>query len=208
MVYLVKTPWLIKKWIYPRYLWSMPRDEKKIYLSFDDGPHPAATPFVLDQLKQYNATASFFCIGKNVAAYPDLYKRILAEGHITGNHTYDHLNGWKVGDKAYFESIAKAAQFIDSKLFRPPYGRITAFQGKQVIEKLGLTVVMWSVLSADFDISITPQKCWENVQHAAGNGSIIVFHDSEKAMERLAYALPQVLEHFSKKGYRFERLPG
>ncbi|MEO6316515.1 MAG: polysaccharide deacetylase family protein [Chitinophagaceae bacterium] len=206
MMYLVKTPWLIKKWLYPHYLWSMPREQKKIYLSFDDGPHPEATGFVLDALKKYNAKASFFCIGKNVAANPAIYKRILSEGHATGNHTYDHLNGWKANDITYFENITKASKYIDSHLFRPPYGRITSFQGKQAVEKLGLTVVMWSVLSGDFDTAISPQKCWANVKRSTGNGSIVVFHDSEKAMERMKYALMETLEWFSKQGFVFEKL--
>ena len=160
MAYLVKTPWWVKKWVFPNYQWSMPRNQKKIYLSFDDGPHPAATGFVLDALRQYNAKATFFCIGKNVAAHPGIYKRILDEGHATGNHTHDHLNGWKTNDKIYFDNISQAATYIDSRLFRPPYGRITPFQGRQVAEKLGLSVVMWSVISGDFDLAITPQKCW------------------------------------------------
>ena len=207
-MYLINTPWWVKKWLYPDYLWSMPRHEKKIYLSFDDGPHPLATNFVLDELKKYNAKASFFCIGKNVAAHPDIYRRILLEGHAVGNHTYDHVNGWKTADKIYFDSIHRAAQFIDSRLFRPPYGRITRFQGKQAAVQLGFTIVMWSVLSADFDTSITPQKCWRNVQQTAGNGSIVVFHDSEKAMERMQYALPQTLLYFSERGFVFEKLGG
>ena len=206
MLYLVKTPWWIKKWLYPGFLWSMPRQQKKIYLSFDDGPHPLATGFVLDELKKYNAKATFFCIGKNVAAYPGIYKRILSEGHATGNHTHDHVNGWKTNDKVYFENIAKASKYIDTDLFRPPYGRITRFQAKQAVEKLGFTIVMWSVLSGDFDITITPQKCWRNVKRFAGNGSIIVFHDSEKAMERMTYALTEALAHFSKRGFVFEKL--
>ena len=196
----------MKKWLYPGYLWSMPRQQKKIYLSFDDGPHPVATEFVLDELKKYNAKATFFCIGKNVAAHPGTYKRILSEGHATGNHTHDHVNGWKTNDKLYFENIAKAAKYIDTDLFRPPYGRITRFQARQAAEKLGFTIVMWSVLSGDFDTTITPQKCWGNVKRTAGNGSIIVFHDSEKAMERMTYALTEALEYFSKKGFVFEKL--
>jgi len=208
MFYLVKTPWWIKNWIYPAYRWSMPRAAKKIYLSFDDGPHPVATPLVLDALKQYNAKATFFCIGKNVAAYPEIYTRVLLEGHAAGNHTHNHLNGWKTSDKAYFENIAMASKYIDSRLFRPPYGRISRFQARQAIDKLGYTIVMWSVLSGDFDVNITPQKCWSNVKRSAGNGSIIVFHDSEKAMERMIYALKETLAHFSERGFVFEKLSG
>lgn len=206
MRYLVNTPWWIKKWVYPNYLWSMPETDKKIYLSFDDGPHPEATVFALDELKKYDAKASFFCIGKNVAAHPDLYARIVADGHATGNHTYDHMNGWKTNDKTYFENIAKASKYIDTVFFRPPYGRITRFQATQAADKLGFTIVMWSVLSADFDTRISPQKCWNNVKRAAGNGSIIVFHDSEKAMERMKFALTQTLDYFSAKGFVFEKL--
>ena len=208
MLYLVNTPWWIKKWVYPHYRWSMPGHEKKIYLSFDDGPHPEATTFVLDELKKFNALATFFCIGKNVAAWPSLYARILSEGHAAGNHTQHHLNGWKTNDKQYFDDIIAASKYIDSKLFRPPYGRITRFQAKQAADKMGFTIVMWSVLSADFDTAITPQKCWINVKRATRNGSVVVFHDSEKAMERMKYALPQTLAYFSKQGFSFEKLPG
>jgi len=143
MFYLVKTPWWVQQWIYPAYAWSMPAGQKKIYLTFDDGPHPEATPFVLDTLERYQAKASFFCIGKNVAAHPALYKRILLDGHAVGNHTQNHLNGWKTGDADYMANIVEASQYIDSKLFRPPYGRITRFQAKQVQERLGLRIVMW-----------------------------------------------------------------
>ena len=206
MLYLVKTPWLIRKWLYPSYLWQMPRKEKKIYLSFDDGPHPLATPLVLAELKRYQAKASFFCIGKNVAAHPEIYKQLLLDGHTVGNHTHDHCNGWKTNDAHYLDNIIKAGLYIDSHLFRPPYGRITRFQAKQVTEKLHYRLVMWSVLSGDFDTGITPQKCWRNVQKAAGNGSIIVFHDSEKAMERMIFALKKTLDYFSKQGFAFEKL--
>jgi len=208
MFYLVKTPWWVKRFIYPAYTWGMPAGQKKLYLSFDDGPHPIATPFVLDTLKKYQAKASFFCIGKNVAAYPEVYKRILLEGHAVGNHTQNHLNGWKTDDAAYMANITKAAQYIDSKLFRPPYGRITRFQARQVQERLGLRVLMWSVLSGDFDLQLSPQKCTANVQKNASDGSIIVFHDSEKALERMAYALPGVLEYFSARGFVFDKIPG
>jgi len=208
MFYLVKTPWWLKKWVYPAYAWGMPAGQKKIYLTFDDGPHPEATPFVLDTLQRFQAKASFFCIGKNVADHPELYKRILLEGHAVGNHTQHHLNGWKTGDADYLASIVEASQYIDSKLFRPPYGRITRFQAKQVQERLGLRVVMWSVLSGDFDTRLEPVKCCKNVQKTAVDGSIIVFHDSLKAMPRMTYALPGVLEYFGARGFSFDKLPG
>lgn len=194
------------KWVYPDYIWSMPRNEKKIYVSFDDGPHPEATPFVLDELKKYNAKATFFCIGKNVAEHPAIYKRILDEGHAIGNHTQNHLNGWHTADAEYFENIKQAAVYIDTNLFRPPYGRITRFQAKQVQEKMGLKIIMWSVLSADFDERIKPEACWKNVRKSAKNGSIIVFHDSEKANPRMSYALPKLLETLSAEKYSFEKI--
>lgn len=194
------------KWVYPTYTWSMPSDKKNIYLSFDDGPHPEATPFVLDELKKYGAKATFFCIGKNVAAHPAIYKRILEEGHSVGNHTQNHLNGWQTPDAEYFENIKQASTYIDSNLFRPPYGRITRFQARQVQEKMGLKIIMWSVLSADFDEGISPEKCWKNVSKSAKNGSIIIFHDSEKANPRMRFVLPRLLKSLSEQNYNFEKI--
>ncbi len=210
MKYLIKTPWLLKK-IYPAYLWSFDTKEKKLFLTFDDGPHPIATPFVLDQLKKYNAKATFFCIGKNVVRYSEIYKRILNEGHSVGNHTFNHLNGWKTNDAIYFKDIAEASKHVDSNLFRPPYGRIKSFQAKNLQPLLNgkkPIVVMWDVLSADFDTSVTPQKCLENVLLRSKSGSIIVFHDSEKAFLRLEYALPLLLKYFSEKGFVFSQIWG
>ncbi len=151
----------------------------------------------------------FFCIGKNVAAQPEIYKQILQEGHSIGNHTYNHLNGWKTKDEIYLNDVAEAANYIDSNLFRPPYGRITSLQAKklhQVMKGEKPKVVMWDVLSADFDVSITVDKCMTNVVLNSGPGSIIVFHDSEKAFPRLEYALPRVLKYFSEKGFVFRGL--
>jgi peptidoglycan/xylan/chitin deacetylase (PgdA/CDA1 family) len=206
--YLVKTPWLIKK-LFPRYLWNMNNNEKVLYLTFDDGPHPTVTPFVLRQLKLYQALATFFCVGKNVAAFPALYQQLLDEGHRVGNHTQHHLNGWTTPDDLYLKDIAEASGYIDSNLFRPCYGRITSFQAKQlkaVMKGKDPVVVMWDVLSGDFDTSLTPQQCLSNVVFSAGPGSIIVFHDSEKAFPRLEYALPRVLHYFTEKGYTFRSL--
>lgn len=205
--YTVKTPWLLKK-LYPGCIWHINTKEKIIYLSFDDGPHPIATPFVLETLATYHAKASFFCIGKNVVLYPEIYKRILNEGHAIGNHTFNHLNGWKTGDAEYFANIAEASMHIDSKLFRPPYGKISAFQVRHLKEDpLQYKIIMWDVLSADFDTKITPEQCSYNVNRHARNGSIVVFHDSEKAFPRLKLALPECLAFFTKKGFRFDRLP-
>lgn len=207
--YFIKTPWWLKK-IYPSRLWRVDTKDKIIYLTFDDGPHPEATLFVLDELKKYNAKATFFCIGKNVAAYPGIYGRILNEKHATGNHTYNHLNGWKTVTKEYLDDVAEAACYIDSSLFRPPYGRIRSVQAKEIgtaIKGNKPQIIMWDVLSADFDNSISPEQCLQNVVSRAGRGSIIVFHDSEKAFPRLKFALPGTLKYFSEKGFRFEKLP-
>jgi len=205
MVYPVKTNWLMRA-LYPSFTWQMPENNRNIYLSFDDGPHPQVTPFVLNQLKDFKAKASFFCIGDNIVKYPKVYERIVNEGHTVGNHTQNHLNGWKSPTTKYLENVAAAANYIDSNLFRPPYGKIKRFQAKQLQENLGLKIIMWSVLSGDFDQQILPEKCLQNVLLNTRPGSIVVFHDSEKAWKRLVYALPKVLEYFTEKGYSFEKI--
>lgn len=209
MKYFVRTPWWLKK-IYPSYIWHIKTREKVIYLTFDDGPHEQATPFVLDELKKYNATASFFCVGKNVKDHPAIYNRILEEGHATGNHTHNHLNGWKTSDKEYLQNIAEAATYIDSALFRPPYGKIKTFQAKNIkaaMKKEAAKIIMWDVLSGDFDTTITNEECLQNVVMNTGKGSIVVFHDSEKAFPLLKYTLPRTLDFFANRGFRFEKLP-
>jgi peptidoglycan/xylan/chitin deacetylase (PgdA/CDA1 family) len=208
MKYFIKTPWWLKK-IYSSYIWSIDTKEKILYLTFDDGPHPVATPFVLDQLKKYNAKATFFCIGKNVLAEPAIYKRILEEGHAVGNHTQNHLNGWKTKNDAYLADVNEAGKFIDSILFRPPYGRITSFQARNIkaaLKKPAAKIIMWDVLSGDFDNSLTGEECLQNIILNVRNGSIIVLHDSQKAFSRLEFFLPSVLAFFKKKGYQFNRL--
>src|SRR5450432_1247715 len=204
MIYFVKTPWLLKK-LYPECIWEVKTPEKNIYLTFDDGPHPQATPFVLQELKKYHAKATFFCVGKNVKEYFEVYKQIISDGHKPGNHTFNHLNGWKTTDKKYLDNIQQAANLIDSDLFRPPYGKITKFQLKALGgEKFKLKTIMWNVLSGDFDEKITPENCYLNVMNNSGPGSIIIFHDSLKALPRLQYALPRVLEYFTEKGFQFK----
>lgn len=205
MYYFVKTPWWLKK-LYGHCIWEYPGEAKKLFLSFDDGPHEEATPFVLDTLKRFNVPACFFCIGKNVKAHPALYRRILMEGHRVGNHTYDHLNGWKVKDKKYFDNIKQAAELIDSDLFRPPYGKISPFQSNYIRTNWKMKIVMWTSLSADFDTSIDTNKVVENVLLSARPGSILIFHDSAKALPRMKEALPKVIEYYLERGYSFETI--
>jgi len=213
-MYLIKAPFWIR-WVYPQLLWRLPAQEKVIYLSFDDGPHESATDFVLDQLKSHGAKASFFCIGKNVVKHPEIYQRILDEGHQVGNHTQHHMNGWENSEAAYLQEVAAAADHIQSPLFRPPYGRIkraAISKVKAILNErywsIGVSkIVMWDVLSGDFDTQISGETCFQNVIKHAGPGSIIVFHDSTKAWERMSYALPKVLQHFSALGYKFETIP-
>ena len=205
MRYFVKTPWWLKK-IFPSYTWSIPTTEKILYLTFDDGPHPEITPFVLKELRQYGALATFFCLGKNVLAFPEIYKQILTEGHTVGNHTQNHLNGWKTPNDVYLKDIAEAANYIDSNLFRPPYGKMTIFQARNlsaVMKGRKARVIMWDVLSADFDAEITEERCLQFVIFRSSPGSIIVFHDSEKAFHKLNYVLPKVLHHFTQQGFKF-----
>ena len=206
MFYLSKTPKWVGK-LFTGSVWELPQSQKTIYLSFDDGPHPIITPFVLNELGRYNAKATFFCIGKNVESEKEVFNRILAEGHAVGNHTYDHLNGWKTNKEGYLANVLKAKENIPSNLFRPPYGKMTVAQYKLLTQQKGpFKVVMWSVLSGDFDLTITKEHCCNNVLKHARNGSIIVFHDSEKAKERMQFALPLVLQSLSAKGYVFKKM--
>lgn len=206
MFYLAKTPEWVRK-LFAGSVWEMPGTKKAIYLTFDDGPHPSITPFVLAELDKFNAKATFFCIGKNVLDHGSTFKMILERGHAVGNHTYDHLDGWKTGNGKYLQNVLNARNLIDSHLFRPPYGRITPGQKKLLMQlDKPYTVIMWSLLSGDFDENITPDKCLQNILKNAKSGSVIVFHDSEKAYERLQYTLPAVLKHFSKQGYQFEKI--
>lgn len=206
MFYFARTPkWL--KILYKERIWEMPGDKKVIYLTFDDGPHPEITTFILNELKKYNAKATFFCIGKNVLAHPEIYRRIGEEGHAVGNHTHHHLNGWKTNNQDYVADILKATRVIQSDLFRPPYGRMKRSQEKAIAAlESSFKIIMWSVLSGDFDPAISPEKCCKNVIRYATNGSIVVFHDSIKARTKINYALPLVLQYFSRKGYFFEKI--
>lgn len=202
-MFLVKTPWLLKK-LYPRLIWHINNSPRCIYLTFDDGPIPIVTPFVLNILKQYNARATFFCIGDNVIKHPDVFKHLKNEGHGIGNHTFNHLKGWKTADNTYIENFLKADELLQTGLFRPPYGRIKRSQVSLLkTSKPGLKIIMWSVLSGDFDIKLSPEECLENVIESTKSGDIVVFHDSLKAFDRLQYVLPRALEIWGREGFQF-----
>ncbi len=236
--YFIKTPRLLQHF-FKKYVWSfsLPKaSQKTIYLTFDDGPTAEITFWTLNVLKEFNAKATFFCIGKNVENHATIFKQLLAEGHAIGNHTYNHLKGWKVNTGDYIENVLKTEDSLQysifshqssvsnhqsqtpinqqssinnyqltTNLFRPPYGKIKSSQAKQLIKK-GYKIVMWDVLSADFDQSISSKKCLDNVLKNTENGSIIVFHDSVKAEKHLKFVLPKVLKYFSEKGYQFSSI--
>jgi peptidoglycan/xylan/chitin deacetylase (PgdA/CDA1 family) len=209
MAYVVKTPWWLSRLFYNALTWKMQAPKRPVvYLTFDDGPHPTITPFVLSELKKHNAKATFFCIGNNVARYKETYNSLLTEGHVTGNHTYNHVNGWFTKTEHYIKNINQAAKHINSRIFRPPYGRIKRSQANRLMrERPTWKIYMWDVLSADFDTTITPEKCLSNVLDNIEPGSIIVFHDSEKAWERMSFALPKVLDYCTEKGWDMKALP-
>jgi len=202
-MYLVKTPALLKP-LAKDLLWHVETAQREVYFTFDDGPTPGVTEATLDLLKQYNAKATFFCLGKNTEANPELFSRIALEGHAIGNHTYDHPDGWKTSQITYLRSVLRAKQTISSKLFRPPYGRIMPAQVSAL--KNHFQLVMWDVLSADFDNANSPQQCYENVVNNATPGSIVVFHDSMKASTNMLYALERSLDYLSRDGYIFRAL--
>lgn len=183
-------------------------DAPVVYLTFDDGPHPTITPFVLQQLKQYDAKATFFCIGKNVVDHPGIYKQILEAQHTVGNHTHNHLNGWHTKTDAYITNVQQAARHINSRLFRPPYGRIKRSQAGRLLQAHPQWhIYMWDVLSGDFDTGITAERCTENVLNNIQPGSIVVFHDSEKAWPRMQHALPAVLAYCKQQNWQLKALP-
>lgn len=206
----VKTHWSIKK-LFSNYVWSLPNNENKVYLTFDDGPTPEITEWTLAQLKKHNAKATFFCIGDNIRKYPEIFQKVVSEEHSIGNHTFNHLNGWKTNTQNYIENTRLyeiehyKLSTKNSKLFRPPYGKIKPSQSK-ILRKLGYKIIMWDVLSEDFDNTISPEKCLENVLKNVTSGSIIVFHDSKKAYRNLEFALPRTLEFLKEKGFVCEKI--
>lgn len=209
--YWVKTAGIIKK-LFPGFVWDMPHTGKTVYLTFDDGPVPEVTPWVLGILREHNIKATFFCIGDNIRKHPGVLQQAIAEGHTIGNHTFNHLNGWDNNTRHYLENFAlcgaEIAKHVNppAKLFRPPYGKIKPSQSRP-IRRQGYKIIMWDVLSADFDQSITPQQCLQNVLDNVQPGSIIIFHDSIKASQNLRYALPEAIAWLKKEGYGFGILP-
>ena len=207
--YWVKTPQWLKKFFPRQIIWDIPTgNEPTVYLTFDDGPHPTATPFVLNELAKHNSKATFFCVGNNVTLHPEVYDKIISDGHVTGNHTHDHINGWHSDNFVYLKNIAAAAKVIENKIFRPPYGRIKISQARKLLNAHHTwKIYMWDVLSGDFDRTITAQQCLDNVLANIEPGSIVVFHDSEKAFERMSYALPRVLNYCETQGWKVKALP-
>ncbi len=197
--------------LFPKYTWSKPNNQKLVYLTFDDGPIPEVTEWVLEVLKKYNIKATFFCIGDNVRKHPHVFKQIIEAKHRIGNHTFNHLNGWKNDNIRYEENILLAHKEIEQHtplsklLFRPPYGKIKQKQGKELL-KQGYEIIMWSHISKDYDNSITPEQCYQRAISNINSGSIIVFHDSIKAEQNLVYALPKTIEYLLSKGYSFATL--
>ncbi len=190
----------------PQLIWRVEGVDKKIFLTFDDGPIPDVTPMVVDYLHQYKARASFFCVGENIIKHPEIFELLKSQNHFLASHTYNHLSGWSSGNLSYFKNVEKAAKLVPSNYFRPPYGRITPLQYKVLKNKY--KIVMWDVLSGDFDPYIHPQTCFENVIRNARSGSIIVLHDSLKAKKNVAYCLPKILDYYSQKGFSFECFDG
>jgi peptidoglycan/xylan/chitin deacetylase (PgdA/CDA1 family) len=188
----------------PGIIWRMPSKSKDVYLTFDDGPSPGITEYVLETLKKNNASATFFCIGKNIQKYTALYDQIVTDGHAIGNHTFNHVNGWKTTSEEYINDINAAGELMDTKLFRPPYGKITPLQAKKIMRHYKL--VMWDLLSYDFDNSVSPEKCLQNVMNNIKPGSVVVFHDSIKASKNLKYVLPKIFDKLNADGYSFKNL--
>jgi peptidoglycan/xylan/chitin deacetylase (PgdA/CDA1 family) len=213
--YWIKTNSFIKK-IFSNYVWDIPNSENKIYLTFDDGPTPDITEWVLEELRTQNLKATFFCIGKNIETYPELFTKTINEGHSIGNHTFNHLNGWQTTNEDYLENTKQCEETIQklqisipiaigTKLFRPPYGKLNRSQSK-LLQQLGYKIIMWDILSADFDQKISPEKCLENATKKVTSGSVIIFHDSKKASANLKYALPKAIKILKERGFVFDIL--
>lgn len=203
-MYLVKVPNIIRRLTSKHIHWQIKTDEKVLYYTFDDGPIPELTPKILDILKKYNAKATFFMVGDNIRKHPEIYEKVIAEGHATGNHSYNHMKGWSNSNFSYYRNVLKAASLHKSKLFRPPYGQITYHQSKVLARRF--KVILWTVLSGDYDKNTSPDKCFKNIISKAKSGSIIVMHDNLKAEANVLYALEESLKYYSKQAYSFKSL--
>lgn len=203
MKLFIRPPQIIRHF-YKDALWRMNKHEPKIFLTFDDGPIPELTPWILDLLNKYQIKATFFCVGENIDKYPDIFNHIIKDGHQVGNHTYNHLKGWNVTTNSYIENVMKCQTAITSNLFRPPYGKISKSQHKILVRHF--KVVFWDVLSYDYDSFTSPEECLKNCIHYSRNGSIVVFHDNLKAEHNLKYTLPLFIEHFLNLNYKFDLL--
>ena len=207
---MVKVPKIIKKLFYNQ-VWDIPNNKNKVYLTFDDGPTPEVTEWVLELLSKENIKATFFCIGKNIEKHPEIFKKTIDSGHSIGNHTYNHLQGWKTSSKKYTENVdlceneIRKLNTIENNLFRPPYGKIKPIQSR-ILRKKGFKIIMWDVLSKDYDQSVSPEICLDNVTKNTSQGSIIVFHDSLKAQKNLEYTLPKAITFLKNKGFKFEMI--
>lgn len=204
MNYFIKTPKLLHS-IYRDAVWFLPNSENKIYLTFDDGPVTDITSKCLDILKEHNVRATFFCVGENIEKNPELFDRLLKEGHAVGNHSYNHLKGWKTDNQTYYDNIEKCEKITKSNLLRPPYGKIKRSQIKHLRDKY--KIIMWDVLSADFDPKVSVDQCIDNLVHNTETGSIIVMHDNEKCGNKMLEALPEVIKKLNAKGFNFDVLP-
>jgi len=218
MINWYKTPKLVHR-MFPKRVWTFPKESNAVFLTFDDGPIPIITPWVIQELKKHNAKATFFCIGENIKKYPEIFSGLISDGHSIGNHTYNHLNGWKTTVSEYIKNVdlseteatkwkinnPQSAISNQQSIFRPPYGRITSKQSK-ILQERGYKIIMWDILSADYNTSISEEKCLQNVLKSIAPGSIVVFHDSVKAEKNLRYALPKVLEFINEKGWKCEKI--
>lgn len=202
-MYFARPPYALQKLV-GKAIWRLNRHEKKVYLTFDDGPVPEVTPWVLDVLKQYNIYATFFCVGNNIQKHPEIFNKIVANGHAVGNHTHNHINGWNTHTPSYIKNTLMCSEHIQSNLFRPPYGRIKNSQLRILATRY--KIIMWDVLSCDFDLNVSPEKCLDISRRYTRNGSIVVFHDSIKAWKNLSFALPAYIESCLKAGYEFEKI--
>jgi peptidoglycan/xylan/chitin deacetylase (PgdA/CDA1 family) len=207
-VNVFRTPGFLK-WFYPDLVWRITTTEREVFLTFDDGPIPGVTEFVLNTLREHQALATFFCIGDNVRKHPDIFNMIVSDKHAIGNHTYNHIKGWNSSTTAYIENVMLCDELIGSrqqgkKIFRPPYGRIKKSQIKELRQEYN--IIMWDVLTHDYAQSISPEQCLAGSLKAVRPGSIIVFHDSLKAERNVKFVLPRLLNELTKQGYKFSEL--